>query len=52
MTWHREMARNVVNFQERIPDSKKGFVLYAGDLYPESEGYQVRHFKEIGGCLR
>lgn len=51
MTWHRDLAANVLKFQRSIPESKPGFVLYAGDLFPQTEAYAARHFTETGDCL-
>ena len=51
MTWHDDLAANVLRFQRSIPDAKPGFVLYAGDLFPDNQHYAVRHFSETGKCL-
>lgn len=51
MTWHRELAENIVKFQNTVPDAKKGIVLYAGDFCPETDRYAVRHFRQTGDCL-
>ena len=51
MTWHRDLAANLLRFQRGVPEAKAGFVIYAGDLFPESESYAVRHFKDTGDCL-
>ena len=51
MTWHNDLAANVLRFQRSIPDAEPGFVLYAGDLFPNTEHYAVRHFSETVNCL-
>ena len=51
MTWHPDLAGNLLKFQRSVPDAKAGFVLYAGELSPESEHYVARHFKDTGDCL-
>ena len=51
MTWHRDLAGNIMKFQSVVPDAKAGIVLYAGDLFPETDRYVVRHFKDTGDCL-
>ncbi len=51
MTWHRDLAANLLKFQRSVPDAQPGFVLYAGDLFPETEHYAVRHFKDASVCL-
>lgn len=51
MTWHRYLAANLLKFQRGVPDAKSGFVLYAGDLFPETDHYAARHFKDTGDCL-
>lgn len=43
MTWHRDFAANVSKFQRSIPDAEDGYVIYAGDLFPEGE-----HFTALG----
>jgi len=52
MTWHRDLAANLLKFQRGVPDARAGFVLYAGDLFPETVHYAARHFKDTGDCLR
>jgi len=51
MTWHRDLAANLLKFQRSVPDAEAGFVLYAGDLFPETDDYAARHFKDTGDCL-
>ncbi len=51
MTWHRDLAANLLKFQRAVPDARAGAVLYAGDLFPEFDSYTVRHFKDTGDCL-
>ncbi len=51
MTWHRNLAGNIAKFQNAVPDAKPGIVLYAGDLFPETDHYAVRHFKDTANCL-
>lgn len=51
MTWSRELAQNISKFQQAVSDSETGYLLYAGDQYPENQAYCVRHFKETGNCL-
>lgn len=51
MTWHSDLAMNLIKFNRSVPDSQAGFVLYAGDLYPEGKHYAVRHFKDTADCL-
>lgn len=51
MTWHRELAGNIVKFQNAVPDAKAGIVLYAGDLSWETDRYVVRQFKDTEKCL-
>ena len=51
MTWHRELAANVLKFQRDVTEAKSGFVLYAGDLFPETDHYTARHFKDTCDCL-
>jgi hypothetical protein len=51
MTWHRNLAANILKFQRSVPDARPGCVLYAGDLYPQTDHYAVRHFKDTCECL-
>lgn len=51
MTWHRDLASNLLKFQRAVPDAKAGFVLYAGDLFPTNDHYTVNHFKDTSDCL-
>jgi len=51
MTWHRDLAGNIVKFQKAVPEAQKGIVVYAGGLFPETDRYVVRHFKDTGNCL-
>jgi predicted AAA+ superfamily ATPase len=51
MTWHSDLATNLLKFKRGVPDAQAGFVLYAGDLCPEGEHYAVRHFKDTADCL-
>jgi predicted AAA+ superfamily ATPase len=51
MTWHRDLAANLLKFQRSVSDAEAGFVLYAGDLFPETDDYAARHFKDAGDCL-
>ncbi len=51
MTWHGDLAANVLKFQRGVADAKPGFVVYAGDLFPETDQYAVRHFKDTCDCL-
>lgn len=51
MTWHRDLATNILKFQRSVPDAKAGFVVYAGDLFPKTDHYAVRNFKDTGDCL-
>lgn len=51
MTWHRDLAANILKFQRSVPDARAGFVLYAGDLCPQTDHYAVRHFKDTCDCL-
>ncbi|MFP4202833.1 MAG: DUF4143 domain-containing protein, partial [Opitutales bacterium] len=52
MTWHGEFATNLTKFQRSVPDAKSGFIIYAGDLFPETGHYYARHFKDTGECVR
>jgi uncharacterized protein len=51
MTWHRELGSNLLKFQRSVPDAKAGFLLYAGNLFPDTDSYAVRHFKDTMDCL-
>jgi uncharacterized protein len=52
MTWHADLAASLLKFQRVVPEALAGIVLYAGDLFPESDRYAVRHFKDTGDCLK
>jgi hypothetical protein len=52
MTWNREFAANVQKFQHRIPDAAKGYVVYAGDLFPEDEHFRAVHFSRVSQCFQ
>lgn len=52
MTWNRDLAANLLKFQRTLSEADPGFLIYAGELFPEIEQYAVRHFSEIGHCLR
>jgi hypothetical protein len=34
-----------------VPVAQSGFVLYAEDLFPETDSYDARHFKDTCDCL-
>lgn len=51
MTWHSEMTTNLSKFQKAVPDAQAGFVLYAGDTFPESESFSAKSFRDTGKCL-
>jgi len=48
----RDLAANLLKFQRSLHEADPGFHICAGDLFPETEQYAVRHFSEIGHCLR
>jgi len=52
MTWNREFAANVQKFQHSIPDAAKGYVVYAGDLFPEDEHFRAVHFSRVSQCFQ
>lgn len=52
MTWNREFAANVQKFQHSIPDAAKGYVIYAGDLFPEDEHFRAVHFSRVSQCFQ
>ena len=51
MTWHKNLADNLRKFQRSVPDAQKGFVLYAGDLFPDFENFSVCHFENTAECF-
>jgi predicted AAA+ superfamily ATPase len=52
MTWNREFSANVAKFQHSIPDAAKGYVVYAGDLFPEDEHFRAVHFSKVSQCFQ
>lgn len=51
MTWHTDLAGNLRKFRRSVPDAKAGFVIYAGDLSPQTDYYSACHFKDTADCF-
>jgi len=50
MTWNREFSANIQKFQNSIPDAAKGYVVHAGDLFPEDDSFRAVHFTQVSQC--
>lgn len=50
-TWNPRFAKQVAYFRKVVPQSHKGYVIYAGDLTPETEDYTAIHFGDVGKIL-
>jgi predicted AAA+ superfamily ATPase len=51
MTWHRDFAKNIHWMQKRIPDVDSGHIVYAGDLFPQTEDYSVHSFTKAASIF-
>ncbi len=51
MTWHSDMAANLLKFQRTVPEAQKGFLIYSGDTFPDYPTYSVRSFQQISESL-
>ena len=46
MTWHGDFAKNIKWMQKSLPDIDSGHIVYAGDLFPQTDAYSVHSFKK------
>ena len=51
MTWHRDFAKNIKWMQKSLPDIDSGHVVYAGDLFPQTDEYSVHSFKKAAAIF-
>jgi uncharacterized protein len=52
MTWNRDFSANIIKFQKGIADAVKGYVIYAGDLFPTDDSFQAVNFTKTSQCVK
>lgn len=52
MTWNNNFAKGIRWFQKNIPEALPGYVVYAGDLTPTNEYYEVLDFKNFAKIFK
>ena len=51
MTWNRDFCKNLLKLQKLSPKFRNGYVIYAGEITPETDGIKFVNFKNTSSVI-